>query len=42
MEERKLYESPKIEVAYFEIEEIMTDSVIELPVIPWGNDGDGK
>lgn len=42
MEERKCYESPMIAVTYFETEEIMTDSVIELPLVPWGNTGDGK
>lgn len=47
MEERKGYEAPKFEVAYFEMEEIMTDSdpsggVIGLPVVPWNPTGDGK
>ena len=44
MEERKLYDSPQIEVAYFETEEIMTDSNnnIELPVVPWNPNGDSN
>lgn len=42
MNKRKSYESPEVVVTYFETEEIMTESNIQLPDVGWGNTGDGK
>ena len=36
MEDKKIYEIPTVEVAHFEIDDVLTDSKIELPGVGWG------
>ena len=41
MEEKKSYENPAVEITYFEVEDVLSESNIELPGVSWG-DSTGK